>query len=331
LHYFAAEIFLQALEKEKLPLLIGVKFWKRYVDDVFCIMENDSISSNLSCINSYHPSIQFTQETETNQALPFLDIYIQKHSGGFYHHVYRKPTHTDVYLHYDSCHHKSQKVSVIDSLFFRAFKLCDSFSLHQEITHLYNILQNNGYPISLIHKRHHIMKSRAQSFPSPNSDSKRLILPFMGEATNEITRRLRKFGFNFGFTHGRSIHSLILQKTSNKPIGSGIYKISCNSCPYIYIGETKRPLEVRMKEHIRDIKNQKMESGVACHIKDSGFNHVIQLNNISLLEPENRYFHRKFKEALYIRAGSNLMNKDFGMEIPTPWNHFIPEVLGSQI
>jgi len=68
-------------------------------------------------LNSIHPRIQFTMETEKKGCLPFLDvIVIRKSDGTLAHTVYRKPTHTDCYLNSGSNHHLSQKEGVIKTL-----------------------------------------------------------------------------------------------------------------------------------------------------------------------------------------------------------------------
>ena len=67
-------LFLEYLETEKLPLYKGIKpkFWKRYVDDVLCLVPpNFELESFLSFINSLHPTIKFTFEWENDNKIPF--------------------------------------------------------------------------------------------------------------------------------------------------------------------------------------------------------------------------------------------------------------------
>ena len=58
--------------------------------------------AKLEHINSLHPSIKFTLETQNeDKTIPFLDVLlIIQEDGSLGHKVYRKPTHTDRYLHY---------------------------------------------------------------------------------------------------------------------------------------------------------------------------------------------------------------------------------------
>jgi hypothetical protein len=73
-------------------------------------------------------------ETEKVGHLPFLDIDIYRRAdGSLGHKVYRKPTHTKLYLQQNSHHHPAYKKSVLISLIQRARNLCDKYSLTQEL------------------------------------------------------------------------------------------------------------------------------------------------------------------------------------------------------
>jgi hypothetical protein len=91
-------------------------------------------------------------EKEENGHLPFLDIDIyRKTDGSLGHKVYRKPTHTYLYLHQLSHHHPANKHSVFSSLIHRACALCDQDSLSQELDFLTTIFKHNGYNDHQIH------------------------------------------------------------------------------------------------------------------------------------------------------------------------------------
>ena len=64
----------------------------------------------LQHLNNQQPTIRFTMETEKDNSIPFLDTSVIRDSNGLLTtSVYRKPTHTDQYLAYDSHHPQSVK------------------------------------------------------------------------------------------------------------------------------------------------------------------------------------------------------------------------------
>ena len=61
---------------------------------------------------------------------------------------YRKPTHTDLYLHWDSHHDLYAKLSVINTLKHRAKTVCSSYYLlKEEEDHLNKALRRCKYPV----------------------------------------------------------------------------------------------------------------------------------------------------------------------------------------
>jgi len=77
--------------------------------------------------------------------LPFLDIDIyRKMNSSLGHKVYRKPTHTNLYLHQDLHHHPANKQPVLAFLIHRTKALCEQDSLTQELEFLTTVFKDNG-------------------------------------------------------------------------------------------------------------------------------------------------------------------------------------------
>ena len=76
----------------------------------------------LSYLNSLTDDLQYTIEYPSHDgSLPYMDILIHADKSTS---VYRKPTHTNLYVRYNSCAPSSSKDSVIRSLTRRAHILC---------------------------------------------------------------------------------------------------------------------------------------------------------------------------------------------------------------
>jgi hypothetical protein len=81
-------------------------------------------------------------ETKEEGHFPFLEIDIyRKKDGPLGHRVYRKTTHTNLYLHQNSHHHPANGQSVLASLIHRAEVLVDQDSLNNELEFLISFQQ----------------------------------------------------------------------------------------------------------------------------------------------------------------------------------------------
>ena len=100
-----ANLFMEEFEKMALAnATLKHGFWFRYVYNTLSSWSHglDNLQKFLDHINSLHPSIKFTFEIlKDDETIPFLDVLFTIHDdGSLGHKVYRKPKHTDRYLHY---------------------------------------------------------------------------------------------------------------------------------------------------------------------------------------------------------------------------------------
>ena len=124
------------------------RIWKRHVDDTFTILDRENVDDFLQHLNNQQPSIRFTMETEKDNKLAFLDTAVLREPDGrLTTSVYRKPTHTDQYLAYDSHHPQSVKRSIVKCLYERAKRLVTKPSvISEKKKHLSSVPVFNGYP-----------------------------------------------------------------------------------------------------------------------------------------------------------------------------------------
>ena len=143
-----ANLFMEFFESELLPDIIDFEIkWLRYVDDIFAVIADSlNIDDFLSMLNNLHHSIKFKVEIETNESLPFLDTVVSRSENDtIKYKVYRKPTHSETYIHAFSSHSDKVKTGVISNMFLRAYKICDMEFLDEEIDHIRNVFANLGY------------------------------------------------------------------------------------------------------------------------------------------------------------------------------------------
>ena len=97
-----ANLFIEDLETRALNTSQDPpSLWKRYVDDTLTIIKKDHKDAFLDHINSVDPNIRFTSEDPKDDgSISFLDILIiPEEDGKLNTTVYKKPMHTDMYLH----------------------------------------------------------------------------------------------------------------------------------------------------------------------------------------------------------------------------------------
>ena len=100
---------------------VFLPFWKRYVDDTCTVVPIDRKDDLLTHLNQIEDSIKFTLEEESEGCLAFLDVLIMHEDDGTISTSgYRKTTHTDKYLDFDSHHPLCHKTAVVNTLLTRA-------------------------------------------------------------------------------------------------------------------------------------------------------------------------------------------------------------------
>ncbi len=142
-----ANLYMEEIEERAIANTANPpKVWHRYVDDVLSDMKKDAISTFHDELNSIDPHISFTIEYETNGQIAFLDTLISRNSGSITTDVYRKPTHTDNYLHFKSHHDKKHKISTAATLLSRATSIPNTVEgKANETKNVVDALLSNGY------------------------------------------------------------------------------------------------------------------------------------------------------------------------------------------
>ncbi|KAK6175878.1 hypothetical protein SNE40_014255 [Patella caerulea] len=190
-------------------------------------------------------------ETENNNQLPFLDVCVSKTNNSIRTGVYRKPTHTDQYIHLKSNHPNSVKSATISALVNRAKKICDPESLSKEIDHLKYVFTNfNGYPEKFVTNTIKKTLSASAAKPKPPTAPVRIFLPFNGKVSYQIKRLLmQQPEIDVTFTKSYSTKDVLRANGKQNPTQPPqpkrcVYQIACN-CGISYVGETKRALNKR--------------------------------------------------------------------------------------
>ncbi|CAG7726619.1 unnamed protein product [Allacma fusca] len=317
---FLANFFMSHLEtKFKKNNKNFPKAWFRYVDDILCIIPEDfNIEEFLNALNSLYPTIKFTYELEQQNKLPFLDMLIIRHSDHLEFDIYRKPTHTNNYIPSDSFQPWNQKFAAFNSMIHRCLNLpLNKNNQNKEIKNIMSIASNLGYTKTSIQKliRKHENKKLirdATTFIAEKDDVKRVRISYYPPLTNKMKTVFRKHNIQPIFTNDNKIKNLLGNtKDKDKPEDcSGIYKIKCKDCQGIYIGQTKRNIKKRFKEHLYYAKYKyENKSALSDHLIAT--NHTTSFENLNLIQKIDKPSQLNIREAIAMKKNkTNLLNND---------------------
>ena len=110
----------------------------------------------LSQPNNLSPTINFKEENESYNALNFLDVTNHRDSNNSPRSsIYRKPTHSNLYIHSFSNHTNSVKLGAITSIFLRAYRLCNPEFIGQEISFITKVFSKLRYNYNFKNRAHY--------------------------------------------------------------------------------------------------------------------------------------------------------------------------------
>ena len=172
-----------------------IKWWSRYVDNVHSATRKDQVNKLQEHLKSLDPHIKFTIELPGTDGLPFLDTLTKCTLNSIESTVYRKTTHTDRSLDYNSIHLISAKLSVIHTLIHRAKQVCSTPEfLAKEMDHIHKVLQDNYYPTQFCQQGKHQQKSNKKPNPSTVKfiEGARVVIPYIKGLSEQDKHTLAK-------------------------------------------------------------------------------------------------------------------------------------------
>ena len=98
------------------------------------------------------------------------------------------------------------------------------------------------------------------------------------------------------------------QLPSNK--SNVIYQINCKNCDKKYIGETKKMLKDRVKEHKSYVNNKNKLSLIYKHANET--THNFDFDSAKVLAQNNHRNSRRLLESFYTATTSNAINRSMG-------------------
>ncbi len=319
-----ANLFMEHLEEEAIqsaPFQPAV--WTRYVDDTFVIWQHgeEELARFHQHLNQQSPNIQFTMEREKEGRIAFLDVLVSRDGDHLSTSVYRKPTHTDRYIPFNSHHHPRVLTGVMRGMRNRALQVCDDTSRPAEMQHLEEVFTANGFPEQLVKKTLSRLPRHIEEDNQPEERPTILYTPYIRGTSEKLEKACAPLGVKTVFKPQRTMRQLLVRVKERIPPENQrevVYEVPCKDCELKYIGETKRSLKTRMAEHKYAVRRGDERNGIAVHVHQ--LQHSIDWESARVRMTARGYWNRRTLEAIQIRSEQRTMNLDCGLHISPIWN-----------
>ena len=269
------------------------------MNDVISAVPGTEAECLLSHLNSVELSIQFTLEREKDIHFPFLDLNVSRGvRGNWETKVYRKLTHTDKYLAFDSHHPICHKKSVAKTLLRRADCLPSWFnSKAEERKCVSNVLKANGSTKTFL-------RSCQKPVTTSNTPDERepatgfAVIPCIQGVTEPIKRILNS-------------HNVKLLRN--------LFRLWGIFLPFI--GQTKRQFGTRLKEHHKSVFFCKENLALSEHTCLT--NHAIGWDKSKIITTNRRYHQRLCLDAWHVNSTDAPLNCDDDGLLPDAYLHLV--------
>ena len=295
-------------------------YYTRYVDDIFAVFHNDNDAFLFfNYLNTKHPNIKYTYETEKEHKLSFLDVSIDKSDANIITRIYRKVTFSGVLTNYLSFTPMKYKLGLIRCLIDRVFRINNTSSgFDQDLKHLFWILKRNCYPDHLLQKvkKIYLDAKSIQLEPNVETTERKVIyfkLPYLGQQSialkSKIKKLCKKFCENTDVQLAFQAFKLsnFFSKKDKLPLRSHVvYKFNCSGCNSCYVGYTTRHFQTRVNEHFFTDKN----SHVFKHLRENAnCLRNAEVSDFSIVDRASTEYELKIKESMHIKWLEPSINK----------------------
>ncbi|BHF80861.1 hypothetical protein SprV_0702398900 [Sparganum proliferum] len=282
------------------------KFWARYVDDTYVVIDRDQLLTFKERLNAVFPDIQFTMEEEENNQLAFLDVLVcRKDCGGLKTKVFRKATNTMQVLNFNSNHPISHKRSCVRTLYRRVETHCsEAEDKIAELQYLRRVFKANGYPRNFVNR---CIRKRDER---PNRTHTKVwrAHPYVKNVSEAVGRHLAPLGVGVAPRLETTIRRQLMKQKDPLPrqeTSGVVYRIWCGCGQSNYVGETGRQLQTRMSEHAAAVRRNDANSQVAAHSTGSG--HTFKFDEAEILTRDDNRVSRELLESWF--TGPQSINK----------------------
>jgi len=269
-----AELWLRKMEGELIEEEIvkgNIGWYRRYVDDIIIGYDDErKLTEMKNKIKNWHKNLVVTwEEPDEDGWLSFLDLKIK---GGeeLGIGIFRKEVSKPMYVRWDSYGDIKTKMSGLNYMCRRVWKYSiNEEERKKEIRWIRKVFKEHGFPEQTVERCIFRWKMRVrkenQDEVKGRKEGRWTGLTYLRNVTERISRKLKINGRQVFVKKGKSLEEEFVGQKKKKDKKSimdrrwdkkGVYRVQCGVCGRAYIGETGVSIKIRMKQHLREIKNK---------------------------------------------------------------------------
>jgi len=141
-------------------------------------------------------------------------------------------------------------------------------------------------------------------------------IPYVSSISESFLPIADRFGFHMAYSIPNTLNRFIKRgkdKTGPMSQSECVYMINCTNCDASYVGQTKRQLATRIKEHKGDINRKNGSLSVISNHRLEN-NHEFNWSGTRILDKESSYTKRLVSEMVFIKKQKNGLNKQSDTE-----------------
>lgn len=206
---------------------------------------------------------------------------------------------------------------MICNLVDNAIKLSDRKFHNKNIKIVKHILAANSYPKNLVEK--HVKKriNKLNSDRDQNNNNcntpinnrnnalPRISIPYIKPCYNRISNALKQMQIRTIPKINRNLSHVIKKgkdKSEKAKQNNVVYKLNCNDCDVVYVGQSKRAISVRVDEH-------KKSKNSVIYEHNTTNKHNFNWDNFEILDHEKNMNRRLVSEMIHINLQDKSINK----------------------
>ena len=143
-------------------------------------------------------------------------------------------------------------------------------------------------------------------------------------ASERVDKILQRYGYKLGHHLTHTLESKLSKLKDMRPDSDKcgvIYKIKCNECNHVYIGETGKELYKRVSEHKLAVRRGDNLSAIYHHI--SG--HSMNWDHTEVLAQQSTAEKRRILESMYSNNNNNALNRS--SKLPNAYSSIVNQIV----